>query len=124
MVGWRLSNTSLLGTGGAICRFAEHLAHNSETAGRPQERRKSILLQVQRSNLCQACQVGDHVQTCQRGKCQGGVGGARRVRNDVTLGRRFLINYRVQVRIGGRHRLCAQSRALNRTHHDQSRRSR
>ncbi len=43
----------------------------------------------------------------------------------MSLGRRvMIINYHVQVRIGGRHRLCAQSRALNRTHHDQSRRSR
>ena len=31
------SNTSVLRAGGAICRLAEHLAHNPETAGCPQE---------------------------------------------------------------------------------------
>ena len=34
---WLSSNTAVLGTGGSVCRSAEHPAHNSETANCPQE---------------------------------------------------------------------------------------
>lgn len=55
---------------GTVCGTPKYPPHHSKTADGPSERRQSLLLQVQRSRLCQTRQARDHVPTCKYRQCQ------------------------------------------------------
>lgn len=63
------SDSSVFWSRSSVCCLAQHTSHHPTTARRSQERRESLLLQVQRPNLCQIGEVRDHVQVGERGEC-------------------------------------------------------
>lgn len=60
------SHITFIWSGSAICRTPKYSPHHSKTAICTQERCQSLLLQIQWSYLCQACEIGDHVSSCER----------------------------------------------------------